>query len=1055
MSHFRCLQSFLCILAAVLPAFSQASSAVNETPTREFGHPRLSTPITTFAPNLVEGRELNGPSSMAIDTSSTPPIIYVADTFNNRVLAWRDPANLTKGNPAAKVIGQRDFVSTLAQSPGGSQGQNLSTGLSLPVSVAVDRNGNLYVSDAGNNRILRYPKPLEQTGDLLAVDLVIGQKSVNAGTLPNQGQTDSGGRTLPSAKTLFLASGGSLARNGMAFDAQGNLWLSDTFNYRVLRFPVAQLAANTVEPTADLVLGQLDFATGTPPGGAAAVRTNKAVLVQPAGIAFDAAGRLYVADGYARVLQYNAVLFGNGTPAARILGLPNVPPQGQNPTPTPNDRVLGNVTPFGQILGIPQTIVTFQNDVFVIDSPNHRLVHYAPPETWPAETENQPSPAMVSVVGQPDLFSNKVHRGLKEPTDQTLNTPLAAAFLGTDLWILDAGNNRVLAMPNDGALQYSRATRLLGQIDFAFMQPNLIEGRELFIAGGGVVAGGAAVDRRTDPPRLYVADTFNNRVLGFRDARNVKAGDQADLVIGQLDFSRAWTNYPNADPALPSDVGLNRPTGLAVDANGNLWVADNGNGRAIRFPSPFDQPPGTQHRANLVLGQSSFTTQLTDASSSNMRSTYGLALFSDGSLAVSDLVHNRVLIFRRPANGDFTNGQAAAVVLGQTDFSSSNPSLDPNRMNQPRHIATDTSDRLYVADFANNRVQVYSRANTATNGSLPGFTQSGLNQPMGIIVSARTGETYVTETGSNRFLKFPVFENWTLNPGVVVQSPAPTSQNPIVVTLDPFDNPIVLEAANRMTFYYAKLAFRNVFSHNKRAMTPGMVAYVFNNYGQNFTEQTSGGNLLPPWPKDVRDLQVLVNGTPAPIFRVENIAIYFQVPMSAPQSGTAEWQVVRKSTGQIFGVADVPMNVANPAFCTDGTGFGQVAALNEDGSRNAPGNGVQRGRFIALCLTGSGFISGAPADGEAPTAALATPVRPRVIVEGVPSFLPDSDIQYSGLGFGFPGLWQLNVRIPEAVPPNNAIQVLVTMYDIPSNQGGNPQGWNFPDVTIRTTIAVR
>ena len=138
------------------------------------------------------------------------------------------------------------------------------------------------------------------------------------------------------------------------------------------------------------------------------------------------------------------------------------------------------------------------------------------------------------------------------------------------------------------------------------------------------------------------------------------AGQKADLVIGQVDFNRSWVNYPSGDAQVPTDSGLLRPVGLVVDVDGNLLVADSGNGRVLRFPAPFAQSQGVLQHANLVLGQSSFTTQIKDASSQNMNTPFGLALFSDGSLAVSDSVHNRVLVFRRTATTDFTNGQAAA-----------------------------------------------------------------------------------------------------------------------------------------------------------------------------------------------------------------------------------------------------------------------------------------------------------------------------------------------------------------------------------------------------------
>src|SRR5262249_23651047 len=159
-----------------------------------------------------------------------------------------------------------------------------------------------------------------------------------------------------------------------------------------------------------------------------------------------------------------------------------------------------------------------------------------------------------------------------------------------------------------------------------------------------------------------IADTNNNRVLAFRDARKVGTDTRtvltqtADLVIGQVDKLHSTVNIPSGLTDVPSDTGLNGPVGLAVDAKGNLWVADTGNGRVLRFPAPFDQPPGGP-RANVVLGKGSFTaTPLPDAGIANLAAPYGLALLSDGSLAVSDIAHNRVAVFRRPAGGDFANG---------------------------------------------------------------------------------------------------------------------------------------------------------------------------------------------------------------------------------------------------------------------------------------------------------------------------------------------------------------------------------------------------------------
>jgi hypothetical protein len=73
-----------------------AQTTFNQSPSRAFGQPRLNT-ISSGNPNLVEGREFYLPQSVALDKSSSPFKVYVADTFNNRVLAWRDASAIARG----------------------------------------------------------------------------------------------------------------------------------------------------------------------------------------------------------------------------------------------------------------------------------------------------------------------------------------------------------------------------------------------------------------------------------------------------------------------------------------------------------------------------------------------------------------------------------------------------------------------------------------------------------------------------------------------------------------------------------------------------------------------------------------------------------------------------------------------------------------------------------------------------------------------------------------------------------------------------------------------
>jgi len=71
------------------PSFCQI---LNNLPSRVLGHPNPEqiSNVVSFTPNLVEGRELYQPEGIALDASVTPPIVYVSDTGNNRVLAWKN-----------------------------------------------------------------------------------------------------------------------------------------------------------------------------------------------------------------------------------------------------------------------------------------------------------------------------------------------------------------------------------------------------------------------------------------------------------------------------------------------------------------------------------------------------------------------------------------------------------------------------------------------------------------------------------------------------------------------------------------------------------------------------------------------------------------------------------------------------------------------------------------------------------------------------------------------------------------------------------------------------
>jgi uncharacterized protein (TIGR03437 family) len=906
--------------------------------------------------------------------------------------------------------------------------------MSAPGGLAVDANGNLYIVDTGNNRVLRYPKPLSVADDLRVPDLVVGQPNFNSGTANNGGISE---------RTLSFSSSSAIGRTALAFDAAGNLWLTDALNNRVIRYPASALAAGTNQPAADVVLGQPAFTLNTPAGSGAADRLNKAALRGPGGIAIDERGRVYVSDSLARVLVYEPT-FPNGKEATRVLGLSARPPAQQT---------VGEY-----LLGAPEGLAMVGNRLAVADPGFNRITIYDPYTEWPAETEELPSPAARQVIGQTGFRNVLPNRGLAEPSQTTLNGPIGIHFSGGELFVADTGNHRVLVFPQQAS--GASASRVLGQAGFNLNGANRVEGNELYLfsrytdAAGQPLSDGAgiAIDTTSSQPRLYIADTFNNRVLGYADARKVRAGDRADIVIGQNDLNRVLINAPFGDRENLSDSGLFRPAGLAVDKNGDLFVADAGNSRVLRFPSPFTQQVGAndRRRANLVLGQLAFNQRILDATPRNMAFPFGLAFTIEGNLVVSDAAHSRLLYFRRPENGDFTNGQAAEKVMGQPDFFSVGRGNAQNRMSSPRHLAIDTDGRLYAVDAGNNRVLIYDNINIAGNDPNPAFILTGLNGPHGVFVSPITGEIWVANSKANTATRFPRYDRVVLEGRSDYSIP---SAAPLALTQDQFGNLYIAEGVNRIAIFYNALAYTVAGNYSIRALSPGTIANLYPaGAGVQFSDASTAFDQLPnplPVPIDITDVQVLVNDKPAPIYFVSPFQINFLVPMSAPDSGTGEIQVIKPSTGQVIGARTVNFDKVSPAlFVASGGAEGQLAALNQDNSVNSAATPIPRGQVIQLFGTGQGFVPNAPPDGTPPSGPVPIQEGPLRVVIGT-DFVPDANIEYSGLAPGLVGVWQINVKVPETVAPGAAVPVALQLRNVPST---------IPDPTssrrLNTTIAV-
>jgi uncharacterized protein (TIGR03437 family) len=179
--------------------------------------------------------------------------------------------------------------------------------------------------------------------------------------------------------------------------------------------------------------------------------------------------------------------------------------------------------------------------------------------------------------------------------------------------------------------------------------------------------------------------------------------------------------------------------------------------------------------------------------------------------------------------------------------------------------------------------------------------------------------------------------------------------------------------------------------------------------------------------------------------------------MRAPQTGTAELQVVQASTGRVYAAGTVPMNSVNPAILMqtyEGTNR-QAAVINvETGVPNGPSTPARRGSYIQIYATGQGFVEAlADKDGEVVTGDVRTSGVLRVNIAGTyledfianPADPPKSEWLYASGMSQYPGLWYINVWVPSGVQANREVPILLLYNNVASTDVG----------TIRTTINVQ
>ena len=308
--------------------------------------------------------------------------------------------------------------------------------------------------------------------------------------------------------------------------------------------------------------------------------------------------------------------------------------------------------------------------LFLADIGNDRVLR------WGSVTSLVSGEPAEAVFGQPDFTTNgeRVTRdGMDFPTDIVVDTD-------GRLYVADALNSRVLRFDSaswkpNGA----NADGVLGQPDFTSKTKAVTRSGMDYVRG-------LAVD---DAGRLWVSDQNNNRVLRFDNAAGKPNGADADGVLGQADYT--------SKVADTSQSGIAVPRGLWEDEAGRLWVASTFNNRVLRFDDAAGRPNGAA--ADGVLGQPDFTSSTAETTATGMHRPSGIAMDQSGRLYVGDFYNNRVTWFNNAASRP--NGAPADGVLGQQDFTSATAVTTQSGMNHPWGVIVDrVNNTLWVCDVS-------------------------------------------------------------------------------------------------------------------------------------------------------------------------------------------------------------------------------------------------------------------------------------------------------------------------------------------------------------------
>jgi uncharacterized protein (TIGR03437 family) len=312
-----------------------------------------------------------------------------------------------------------------------------------------------------------------------------------------------------------------------------------------------------------------------------------------------------------------------------------------------------------------------------------------------------------------------------------LNAPQGLAFDATgNLYIADSQNNRIRVVSRDGIINTFAGN---GQSTFGGGPGSYNDGGPATNAVMHLPMG-VAVDKGGN---VYIADTGDNII------RKVTTDGIINTIAGD-----SYPGYFDKEGGTPVDSEFNKPSDVALDSSGNLYIADTTNQvvRKLAADNTISTYAGT--------AASGFSGDDGPANKAAMTAPMALAVDSSGNLYI--LTNGDGRIRKVDTKGNITT-VAGSGIAGFADGS------DPKKaqFNFPTGLALDPSGNLYVADSLNLRIRKVASGSVSTvagNGVLSYSGDNGpalsaqLNAPRGVAVDA-SRNVYIADTGNHTVRK--------------------------------------------------------------------------------------------------------------------------------------------------------------------------------------------------------------------------------------------------------------------------------------------------------------